>query len=54
VASTGRRVVFGGDVYLTIRLADGTLTLTPEWDVTARGCRLRDPFGSAALRGAAA
>jgi hypothetical protein len=31
VATSGRRVVFGGDVHLTIRLADGTLTLTPEW-----------------------
>ena len=31
VASSSRRVVFGGDVHLTICLADGTLTLTPEW-----------------------
>ena len=31
VTSTGRRVVFGGEAHLTIRLADGTLTLTPEW-----------------------
>ena len=31
VASTGRRVVYGGEAHLTIRLADGTLTLTPEW-----------------------
>jgi len=43
VASTGRRVVFGGDVYLTIRLADGTLTLTPEWMLrpAAAGCEIR-------------
>ena len=31
VASNGRRVVYGGAVHVTIRLPDGTLTLTPEW-----------------------
>lgn len=31
VASTGRRVVHGGVELLTIRLIDGTLTLTPAW-----------------------
>jgi hypothetical protein len=30
VASSSRRVVYGGVVHLTIRLAEGTLTLTPE------------------------
>ena len=43
VASNGRRVVFGGDVHLTIRLPDGTLTLTPEWMLrpAAAGCEIR-------------
>jgi hypothetical protein len=43
VASSGRRVVFGGDVHLTIRLADGTLTLTPEWMLrpVAAACEIR-------------
>jgi len=43
VASSGRRVVFGGDVHLTIRLADGTLTLTPEWMLrpAAAACEIR-------------
>jgi len=31
VASTGRRVVYGGVEHVTIRLTDGTLTLTPAW-----------------------
>jgi hypothetical protein len=31
MASTGRRVVCGGVEHLTIRLTDGTLTLTPAW-----------------------
>jgi hypothetical protein len=35
--------VFGGDVHLTVRLADGTLTLTPEWMLrpAAAGCEIR-------------
>ena len=43
VATSGRRVVFGGDVHLTIRLADGTLTLTPEWMLrpAAAACEIR-------------
>ena len=43
VGSSSRRVVFGGDVHLTIRLADGTLTLTPEWMLrpAAAGCEIR-------------
>ena len=43
VATSGRRVVFGGDVHLTIRLADGTLTLTPEWMLrpAAAACDIR-------------
>src|ERR1700679_3500664 len=41
------------------RVSDDPFRLRPldvdaGMDVTARGCRLRDPFGSAALRGAAA
>jgi len=31
VASTGRRVVYGGVEHITIRLIDGTMTLTPAW-----------------------
>jgi len=31
VASSGRRVVYGGVEHLTIRLTDDTLTLTPAW-----------------------
>ena len=31
MASTGRRVVQGGVEHITIRLIDGTLTLTPAW-----------------------
>ena len=31
MSSSGRRVVRCGEVHLTIRLPDGTLTLTPEW-----------------------
>ena len=31
VASTGRRVMCGGVEHVTIRLSDGTLTLTPAW-----------------------
>jgi hypothetical protein len=36
-------VVRCGDVHLTIRLADGTLTLTPEWMLrpAAAGCEIR-------------
>ena len=43
MSSTGRRVVRCGDVHLTIRLADGTLTLTPEWMLrpAAAGCEIR-------------
>jgi len=43
VASNGRRVVFGGEAHLTIRLADDTLTLTPEWMLrpAAAGCEIR-------------
>ena len=43
VASNGRRVMFGGETHLTIRLADGTLTLTPEWMLrpAAAGCEIR-------------
>jgi hypothetical protein len=43
VASSGRRVVFLGDAHLTIRLADGTLTLTPEWMLrpAAASCETR-------------
>ncbi|MGC2395631.1 MAG: hypothetical protein WA579_06500 [Rhodomicrobium sp.] len=43
MAPSGRRVVFGGDVHLTIRLADGTLTLTPEWMLrpAAAACEIR-------------
>ena len=43
VASIDRRVVFGGDVHLTIRLADGALTLTPEWMLrpVAAACEIR-------------
>ena len=43
VASSGRRVVLGGDVHLTIRLDDGTLTLTPEWMLrpAAAACEIR-------------
>lgn len=43
VSSSGRRVVRCGDVHLTIRLADGTLTLTPEWMLrpAAAGCEIR-------------
>ena len=43
VSSSGRRVVRCGDVHLTIRLADGTLTLTPEWMLrpAAAGCAIR-------------
>jgi hypothetical protein len=35
--------VFGGEAHLTIRLADGTLTLTPEWMLrpAAAGCEIR-------------
>ena len=31
MASTGRRVMCGGVEHVTIRLNDGTLTLTPAW-----------------------
>ena len=31
VASTGRRVMYGGVEHVTIRLTDGTFTLTPAW-----------------------
>jgi hypothetical protein len=43
VASSSRRVVYGGVVHLTIRLADGTLTLTPEWMLrpAAAVCEIR-------------
>ena len=43
VASSSRRVVYGGVVHLTIRLAGGTLTLTPEWMLrpAAAGCEVR-------------
>ena len=43
VSSSGPRVVRCGDVHLTIRLADGTLTLTPEWMLrpAAAGCEIR-------------
>jgi hypothetical protein len=43
VTSTGRRVVFGDEAHLTIRLADGTLTLTLEWMLrpAAAGCGIR-------------
>ena len=43
VASSSRRIVYGGVVHLTIRLADGTLTLTPEWMLrpAAAGCEIR-------------
>ena len=43
VASSSRRVVYNGVVHLTIRLADGTLTLTPEWMLrpAAAGCEVR-------------
>jgi hypothetical protein len=35
--------VYGGDVHLTIRLADDTLTLTPEWMLrpAAAACEIR-------------
>jgi hypothetical protein len=35
--------VFGGEAHLTIRLADGTLTLTPEWMLrpAAASCEIR-------------
>jgi hypothetical protein len=43
VVSTGRRVVHGGDELLTIRLIDGTLTLTPAWMIRpeAAACTIR-------------
>ena len=43
VASSSRRIVYSGVVHLTIRLADGTLTLTPEWMLrsAAAGCEVR-------------
>jgi hypothetical protein len=43
VASTGRRVVQGGVEHTTIRLIDGTLTLTPAWMMRpeAAGCAIR-------------
>ena len=43
VASSSRRVVYGNVVHLTIRLADGTLTLTPEWMLrpSAAVCAIR-------------
>src|SRR5208282_1317577 len=46
VASSSRRILYGGVVHLTIRLGDGTLTLTPEWMLrpAAAGCEVRsDP-----------
>jgi len=43
VASTGRRVVQGGVEHITIRLIDGTLTLTPAWMMRpeAAACAIR-------------
>jgi len=43
VASTGRRVVHGGVEHITIRLIDGTLTLTPAWMMrpAAAECAIR-------------
>ena len=43
VASTGRRVVHGGVEHITIRLVDGTLTLTPAWMMRpeAAACAIR-------------